>query len=95
MLTHEIRNQLLVDELQLGNRLNQDIQISDHADFALLLAMLSHDVTDNPEFSSSESKLKEEDLRKKFNLLPEQKNMLKLQTLTELRQLLNNLQIMV
>lgn len=95
MLTHEIRNQLLVDELQLGNRLNQDIQISDHADFALLLAMLSHDVTDNPEFSSSESKLKEEDLRKKFNLLPEQKNMLKLQTLTELRQLLNNFQIMV
>ena len=73
MLTHEIRNQLLVDELQLGNRLNQDIQISDHADFALLLAMLSHDVTDNPEFSSSEAKLKEEDLRKKFNLLPEQK----------------------
>lgn len=95
MLTHEIRNQLLVDELQLGNRLNQDIQTSDHADFALLLAMLSHDVTDNPEFSSSESKLKEEDLRKKFNLLPEQKNMLKLQTLTELRQLLNNFQIMV
>lgn len=95
MLTHEIRNQLLVDELQLGNRLNQDIQTSDHADFALLLAMLSHDVTDNPEFSSSESKLKEEDLRRKFNLLPEQKNMLKLQTLTELRQLLNNLQIMV
>lgn len=95
MLTHEIRNQLLVDELQLGNRLNQDIQTSDHADFALLLAMLSHDVTDNPEFSSSEYKLKEEDLRKKFNLLPEQKNMLKLQTLTELRQLLNNLQIMV
>ena len=73
MLTHEIRNQLLVDELQLGNRLNQDIQTSDHADFALLLAMLSHDVTDNPEFSSSESKLKEDDLRKKFNLLPEQK----------------------
>ena len=34
MLTHEIRNQLLVDELQLGNRLNQDIQTSDHADFA-------------------------------------------------------------
>lgn len=64
MLTHEIRNQLLVDELQLGNRLNQDIQTSDHADFALLLAMLSHDVTDNPEFSSSEYKLKEEDLRK-------------------------------
>lgn len=95
MLTHEIRNQLLVDELQLGNRLNQDIHTSDHADFALLLAMLSHDVTDNPEFSSSESKLKEEDLRRKFNLLPEQKNMLKLQTLTELRQLLNNLQIMV
>lgn len=66
MLTHEIRNQLLVDELQLGNRLNQDIQTSDHADFALLLAMLSHDVTDNPEFSSSEAKLKEEDLRKKI-----------------------------
>lgn len=73
MLTHEIRNQLLVDELQLGTRLNQDIQTSDHADFVLLLAMLSHDVTDKPEFSSSETNLKEDDLRKKFNLLPEQK----------------------
>lgn len=73
MLTHEIRNQLLVDELQLGTRLNQDIQTADHADFSLLLAMLSHDVTDNPEFSTTESSLKEEDLRKKFNLIPEQK----------------------
>ena len=44
MLTHEIRNQLLVDELQLGTRLNQDIQTSDHADFALLLAMLIRSV---------------------------------------------------
>ena len=95
MLTHEIRNQLLVDELQLGTRLNQDIQTSDQADFALLLAMLSHDVTDNPEFSSSESKLKEEDLRKKFNLLPEPKNMLKLQILTDHRLLPSNSQLMV
>lgn len=95
MLTHEIRNQLLVDELQLGNRLNQDIQTSDHADFALLLAMLSHDVTDNPEFSSSESKLKEEDLRKKFNLLPEQKNMLSHLILTDHRLLPSNSQLMV
>lgn len=95
MLTHEIRNQLLVDELQLGTRLNQDIQTSDHAEFALLLAMLSHDVTDNPEFSSSESKLKEEDLRKKFNLLSEQKNMLKLQILTDHRLLPSNSQLMV
>lgn len=95
MLTHEIRNQLLVDELQLDNRLNQDIQTSDHADFALLLAMLSHDVTDNPEFSSSESKLKEDDLRKNSTFCQSKKNMLKLQTLTELRQLLNNFQIMV
>ncbi|MGN0893944.1 MAG: VC2046/SO_2500 family protein [Succinivibrio sp.] len=73
MLTHELRNELLVDELQLGQRLNEDIQNQNHADFALILAMLSQDVTDFPEFYDKTIVTREEDLRKKFSLPKEQK----------------------
>ena len=73
MLTPEIRNELLVDELQLGVRLNEDVQNKDHADFALLLAMISHDVIDNPLFNTEEKTTKEVNLRAKFALPPEQK----------------------
>ncbi|MGN1281381.1 MAG: VC2046/SO_2500 family protein [Succinivibrio sp.] len=74
MLTHELRNELLVDELQLGQRLNEDIQNQNHADFALVLAMLSQDVTDFPEFYDKTSKVKEEDLRRKFSLPPKSRD---------------------
>ncbi|MEE0892019.1 MAG: VC2046/SO_2500 family protein [Succinivibrio sp.] len=70
MLTSEIRNELLVDELQLGTRLNNDIQAQNRADFALMLAMLSQDVRDNPIFATKENPTKKEDLRAKFQLPP-------------------------
>lgn len=46
MLTDTIRRHCLVDELQLGQDLNQALQGQRQADFALLLAMLSPDVQD-------------------------------------------------
>ncbi|WP_409420535.1 VC2046/SO_2500 family protein [Pseudaeromonas sp. ZJS20] len=46
MLTETIRRHCLVDELQLGQDLNQALQGQRQADFALLLAMLSSDVQD-------------------------------------------------
>ena len=71
MLTEKIRNQMLVDEMQLGDRLNQDVQRADRADFALMLAMLSQDVTDHAEFDpSSEQETTEADLRARFGLPP-------------------------
>ncbi len=73
MLTSAIRDQLLVDEMQLGTRLCEDVHNQNHADFALLLAMLSQDMLDNPLFNIEERIQKEEDLRKKFSLLPEPK----------------------
>ena len=73
MLTSAIRNQLLVDEMQLGTRLCEDVHNQNFADFSLLLSMLSHDMMDNPLFNIEERIQKEEDLRKKFSLLPEPK----------------------
>ncbi len=71
MLTEKIRNQMLVDEMQLGDRLNQDVHSADRADFALMLAMLSQDVTDHAEFDpATEQEKTEADLRAKFGLPP-------------------------
>lgn len=47
MLAAEIRNHLLVDELQLGTTLNGAVHSNDRAYFNLLLSMLSPDVTDS------------------------------------------------
>jgi len=71
VLTSNIRNELLVDEMQLGTRLNEDVHSSNFADFSLMLAMISHDMTDNPLYNTEEKISKEVDLRKKFSLLPE------------------------
>lgn len=73
MLTEQIRSQMLVDELQLGQRLNNDIQSQNHADFNLMLAMLSHDMTDHPLHHDKVESAKEEDLRAKFSLPREQR----------------------
>ena len=73
MLTSNIRNQYLVDEMQLGERLNKDVHAGNHADFSLMLAMLSHDLTDHPLYNPIVTEEKEVNLRKKFHLLPEQK----------------------
>ena len=69
MLTSNIRNQYLVDEMQLGERLNKDVHAGNHADFSLMLAMLSHDLTDHPLYNPIVTEEKEVNLRKKFHLL--------------------------
>jgi len=52
MLPSSIRNQLLVDEGQLGQRLNQDLQHGDRADFRLQLALLTDAVEEQPWFDA-------------------------------------------
>ena len=71
MLASNIRDIYLVDELQLGQRLNESLQTSNHADFALMLSMLSADVTDTTivnEKAVSQGIVGDEALRRKFNL---------------------------
>lgn len=71
MLDSRIRENLLVDELQLGSSLNTAITSGDRAHFALLLSMLSSDVTDDTSVVDPEKvKIETEDLRAKFDLLP-------------------------
>lgn len=75
MLADEIRAQLLVDEMQLGERLNNDLQRSDRADFSLLLSMLSQDITDHAEFCPETENIERQiDLRRRFSLPPRQEN---------------------
>lgn len=50
MLPSAIRDRLLVDEAQLGQRLNQDLRCGDRADFRLHLALLTGGVEDQPWF---------------------------------------------
>ena len=72
MLDMEIRNSLLVDELQLGTRLNEAVSHGNRADCALMLAMISHDVTDDASVVDPvKTKPEPADLRKTFSLLPE------------------------
>lgn len=73
MLEARIRDLYLVDELQLDQRLNQALQGGHQAEFALLLAMLSPDVTDAPLSADAKApKQAELDLRKRFELPPAQ-----------------------
>lgn len=71
MIQKDIRDVYLVDELQLGQRLNQSIQDGNQTDFALMLAMLSPDVTDAAWTRGPDEGQAPEDLRAKFCLLPE------------------------
>lgn len=73
MLTSDIRSEFLVDEMQLGTRLNEDIQSQNRADFALMLCMLSSDVKDHPLFNDEVRKDREVNLRAKFHLTEEQR----------------------
>ncbi|MFM5841891.1 VC2046/SO_2500 family protein [Aeromonas sanarellii] len=50
MLPSAIRDRLLVDEAQLGQRLNQDLRQGDRADFRLHLALLTEAVEEQPWF---------------------------------------------
>ena len=73
MLTSDIRNEFLVDEMQLGTRLNEDLHAQNRADFALMLCMLSNDVIDHPQFNDEVRKDREVNLRAKFHLPEEQR----------------------
>lgn len=68
MLLQKIKDKYLVDELQLGNRLNDDIQNHNRADFDLLLSLISQDVLDFPFYQDEKEQVKDEDLRAKFQL---------------------------
>ncbi len=68
MLGEKLRESVLVDELQLGNRLNESVSSGDRADFQLLLSMLSSDVCDAPQFNRRILKNDPENLRDKFAL---------------------------
>lgn len=70
MLAPEIRNHLLVDELQLGTTLNGAVHNNDRAYFNLLLSMLSPDVTDSATAQDLvKTQNKEEDLYLRLGIL--------------------------
>ncbi|MCL1059205.1 hypothetical protein L2729_14585 [Shewanella gelidimarina] len=56
----------LVNELQLGSRLNCAVESNRRGEFALLLSLLSADASDMAQFQTPE--FKQVDLRAKFNL---------------------------
>ncbi|MFT5789104.1 MAG: hypothetical protein ACI8SJ_001212 [Shewanella sp.] len=56
----------LVNELQLGSRLNSAVRSNRRGEFALLLSLLSADARDMAQFQTPE--FKQVDLRAKFNL---------------------------
>lgn len=56
----------LVNELQLGSRLNSAVESNRRGEFALLLSLLSADARDMAQFQTPE--FKQEDLRTKFEL---------------------------
>lgn len=71
MLTQTIREHFLVDELQLGQRLNDAVHQEQRSYFSLLLSMLSADVLDQPEFSlSAVENIPVIDWRKRWDLPP-------------------------
>lgn len=74
MLESSLRNVYLVDELQLGQRLNNDLSAQDRADFALMLSMLSKDLLDQPiSLKARIDQIPVENYRDYFNLQPEQR----------------------
>ncbi|MFQ2920184.1 VC2046/SO_2500 family protein [Aeromonas allosaccharophila] len=71
MLPSSIRNHLLVDEGQLGQRLNRDLQHGDRADFRLHLALLTDAVEEQPWFDAKPAASPQSrDWRLHFDLRP-------------------------
>ncbi len=71
MLPSAIREQWLVDEAQLGQRLNQDLQHGDRADFRLHLALLTDAVEEQPWFDPRQpAKAESRVWRSRFELPP-------------------------
>ncbi|GAA5217985.1 VC2046/SO_2500 family protein [Corallincola platygyrae] len=75
MQSNQVNSTWVVNELELGQSLNYAIASSDSAKFSLLLAMLSDDVTDQPQFSFANTQQREADatdasLRRALQLTP-------------------------
>ncbi len=71
MLPSAVREQWLVDEAQLGQRLNQDLQHGDRADFRLHLALLTDAVEEQPWFDPRQpAKAESRVWRSRFELPP-------------------------
>lgn len=71
MISGQIRQSLLTDELQLGQDLNNAVASGDRAHFSLLLNLLCADVTELPQFALAdkpEMQKSERDLRAQFEL---------------------------
>lgn len=73
MLVDNIKNEILINELQLGEQLNQCVHKKERSQFSLLLAMLTDDVQAHAQFSLPKSELaisqsEEENLRDRFKL---------------------------
>ncbi|BCV66500.1 queD-like protein [Shewanella carassii] len=58
----------LINELQLGGRLNQAVESHRRGEFALLLALMSQDVRDWPQFHLHDDVEKDAVLRQQFDL---------------------------
>ncbi len=72
MLPSAIRDRLLVDETQLGQRLNQDLRLGDRADFRLHLALLTDAVEEQPWFDDAPRATSgETSWRARFGLMPQ------------------------
>lgn len=54
MLTKSIRDRFLVDELQLGQQLNEALHQENRSEFSLLLSMLSDDLLDHPNYADAQ-----------------------------------------
>lgn len=68
MLPSSIRDHLLVDEAQLGQRLNRGVQHGDRADFRLHLALLTEAVEEQPWFDAKPAEAATRDWRRHFDL---------------------------
>ena len=72
MLPSAIRDRWLVDETQLGQRLNQDLRLGDRADFRLHLALLTDAVEEQPWFDDTpRAQAAETSWRAHFGLMPQ------------------------
>ena len=73
MLVDNIKNEILINELQLGEQLNQCVHKKERSQFSLLLAMLTDDVQAHAQFSLPKSEVAtsqtdEDNSRKQFKL---------------------------
>jgi hypothetical protein len=78
LLVDDLKNNILIDELQLGETLNKCVHHKERSQFSLLLAMLTDDVQAHSQFHLPKEEVTipevdENSLRKLFNLPETQK----------------------